>query len=61
MIFVGKYTVDKMKKIISDQTRLNKQKLEFMKYVVQNDIDNDIAREICDKIDSQLIITKDEL
>ena len=61
MIFVGKYTVDKMKKIISDQTRLNKQKLEFTKYVVQNDIDNDIAREICDKIDSQLIITKDEL
>ena len=61
MVFVGKYTVDKMKKIISDQTRLNKQKLEFMKYVVDNNINNDISILICDKIDSKLIIVKDEL
>lgn len=61
MIFVGKYTVNKMKKIISDQTRLNLQKLQFMKYVKENNIDNDICQMICDKIDSQLIIVKDEL
>lgn len=61
MIFVGKYTVDKMKKIISDQTRLNLQKLQFMKYAKENNIDNDVCQMICDKIDSQLIIVKDEL
>jgi hypothetical protein len=61
MVFVGKYTVDKMKKIISDQTRLNLQKLQFMKYVEKNNINNDLAQLICDKIDSQLIIVKDEL
>ena len=61
MIFVGKYTVDKMKKIISDQTRLNFQKLQFMKYAKKNNIDNDVCQMICDKIDSQLIIVRDYL
>ena len=61
MVFVGKYTVDKMKVIISDQTRLNKQKMEFMKYIEENDIDIDVGQAICDQIDSKLIITKDEL
>jgi hypothetical protein len=61
MVFVGKYTVNKINEIISDQTRLNKQKMEFMKYIVENDIDIDVAQSICDKIDSKLIITKDEL
>ena len=61
MIFVGKYTVDKMKKIISDQTRLNFQKLQFMKYAKENNIDNGVCQMICDKIDSQLIIVKDEI
>lgn len=61
MVFVGKYTVDKMKKIISDQTRLNLQKLQFMKYAKENNIDNDVCQMICDRIDSQLIIIKDEL
>ena len=61
MIFVGKYTVDKMKKIISDQTRLNLQKLQFLKYVETNDINNDVCQMICDSMDSKLIISKDEL
>ena len=61
MVFVGKYTVDKMKSIIAEQTRLNKQKLEFMKYIDTNNIDIDVAKAICDQIDSKLIITKDDL
>ena len=61
MVFVGKYTVDKMKTIISDQTRLNLQKLQFVKYARENNIDIDVCQLICDKIDSQLIIVKDEL
>jgi len=61
MIFVGKYTVNKIKKIISDQTRLNLQKLQFMKYAKENNIDIDVCQIICDKIDSKLIIVKDEL
>jgi len=61
MVFVGRYTINKMKGIISDQTRLNMQKMEFMKYIDENNIDRDIARLICDQIDSKLIITKDEL
>ena len=32
-----------------------------MKYIVENDIDIDVAQSICDKIDSKLIITKEEL
>ena len=38
-----------MKKIISDQTRLNFQKLQFMKYAKENNIDNDVCQMICDK------------
>jgi hypothetical protein len=59
MVFVGKYTVDKMKSIIAEQTRLNKQKLEFMKYIIDNNINNDLAILICEKIDSKLLIIKD--
>ena len=61
MIFVGKYTMDKINKIISDQTRLNLQKLQFMKYAREKNLNNDICQIICDSIDSQLIIVKDEL
>tara|TARA_Y100001958_G_C20656578_1_gene182182 strand:+ start:109 stop:453 length:345 start_codon:yes stop_codon:yes gene_type:complete len=61
MVFVGKYTVNKIKSIIAEQTRLNKQKLEFMKYVKEHNIDNDVAFMICEKIDSKLIIINDEL
>jgi hypothetical protein len=61
MVFVGKYTVTKMKEIIYKQTVLNRQKLEFMKYVDKNGIDQDVAREICDRIDSTLLIIKGEL
>ena len=50
-----------MKTIISDQTRLNLQKLQFVKYAQENNIDIDVCQLICDKIDSQLIIVKDEL
>lgn len=61
MVFVGPYTVNKMKQIISNQTLFNQQKLEFMKYINKHMIDIDVARLICDKIDSKLIIIKDEL
>ena len=61
MVFVGKYIVNKIKNIIAEQTRLNKQKLEFMKYVKEHNIDNDVAFMICDKIDSKLIIVNDEI
>ena len=61
MAFVGKYTVNKIKSIIAEQTRLNKQKLEFMKYVNEYGINNDLAIMICDKIDSKLIIVNDEI
>ena len=61
MVFVGPYTINKMKQIISDQTLFNQQKLEFMKYINKHTIDIDVARLICDKIDSKLIIVKDEL
>lgn len=61
MVFVGKYTVNKIKSIIAEQTILNKQKLEFMKYVKKHNIDNDVAFMICEKIDSKLIIVNDEL
>ena len=60
-VFVGPYTVNKIKQIISDQTLLNRQKLEFMKYMNKHRIDIDVARLICDKIDSKLIIVKDEI
>ena len=60
-VFVGPYTINKIKQIISDQTRFNQQKLEFMKYIVKHRIDNDVARLICDNIDSKLIIVRDEL
>ena len=59
MIFVRKFTINKIKEIISEKTRLNKQKLEFMKYINKNNIDNDIAQNICDMIDSKLIIVND--
>ena len=59
MIFVRKFTINKIKEIISEKTRLNKQKLEFMKYIDKNNIDNDIAQNICDMIDSKLIIVND--
>lgn len=59
MIFVRKFTINKIKEIISEKTRLNKQKLEFMKYINKNNIDNDIAQNICDMIDSKLIIAND--
>ena len=60
-VFVGPYTINKMKQIISDQTRLNRQKLEFVKYINEHTIDIDVARLICDQMDSKLIITKDEI
>ena len=60
MIFVGKYITDQINSVISEQTRLNKQKLEFMKYAQKNNIDNDVCQMICDRIDSKLIIVKDE-
>ena len=59
MIFVRKFTINKIKEIISEKTRLNKQKLEFMKYINKNNIDYDIAQNICDMIDSKLIIVND--
>lgn len=61
MIFVGKYITNKIKDIINEQTRLNKQKLLFMMYAKENNIDNDICQLICDKINSKLIIINDKL
>ena len=61
LIFVGSYTIHRIQRIITEQTILNKQKLEFMKYIVKNNIDNDIASLICEKIDSKLVIVNDEI
>ena len=61
MVFVGKYITKQIKDIISKQTRLNQQKLQFMKYAKENNIDNDICQLICDRIDSKLIIINGEL
>ena len=51
---VCRHTVNLINNIISNQTHLNMLKLRFIRYIEINNIDYDISRLICDKVDLQV-------
>jgi len=61
MVFVGDYTIKEIKKILEKETRLAKQRLEFMKYCDYIRLNRDVSELICSKIDPNLIIPKEEI
>jgi len=60
-ILVGKFIIKEMKNIIENETLQAKQRLEFMKYCDSIRLVGDVAELICQKIDPNLIIIKEEL
>ena len=57
-IFVRKFIIDEIKGILSKETHLAKQRLEFMKLCDSINLPSDISHKICESINSEIIIRK---
>ena len=58
MIFVRKFIIDEIKEILSKETHLAKQRLEFMKLCDSINFPSDISHKICESINPEIIIKK---
>jgi len=58
MVFVRKFIIDEIKEIISKETHLSKQRLEFMKYCDSVNLPPDISQKICGFINPKIIISR---
>tara|TARA_B100002019_G_C20960457_1_gene446054 strand:- start:107 stop:442 length:336 start_codon:yes stop_codon:yes gene_type:complete len=57
-IFVRKFIIDEIKEILSKETHLAKQRLEFMKLCDSINLPSDISQKICKSINPEIIIRK---
>ena len=57
-IFVRKFIIDEIKEILSKETHLAKQRLEFMKLCDSINLPSDISQKICESINPEIIIRK---
>ena len=57
-IFVRKFIIDEIKEILSKETHLAKQNLEFMKFSDSINLPPDISQKICESINPEIIIRK---
>ena len=58
MVFVRKFIIDEIKEILSKETHLAKQRLEFIKYCDSINFNPDISQKICESINPEIIIKK---
>ena len=58
MIFVKKFIIWEIKSILSKETHLAKQRLEFMKLCDSINLPSDISEKICESINPEIIIRK---
>jgi hypothetical protein len=57
-IFVRKFIIDEIKSILSKETHLAKQCLEFMKLCDSINLPSDISQKICKSINPEIIIRR---
>ena len=57
-IFVRKFIIDEINKILEKETLLAKQRLEFMKFCDSMNFNPDISQKICEEINPKTIIHK---
>ena len=58
MVFVRKFIIDEIKEILSKETHLANQRLEFIKYCDSVNLPSDISQKICESINPEIIIKK---